>query len=441
MNMGRSNNEEWLECLKEKVNGYKEPLPADAWSRLEKDMGVFHAGRPGLRRIRSVFRTVAAAAAVVVLFFALSPLFVDNRESGIPPSVSVVNDYTVKENMPQNNMPVAGVEPVEKENAGMVAPEKIIAANEVRSVNKDNIAGEVKEEKEKSLDKNDGVLIPEKAVAPDENNIARYKNKDDMGREGKTDVSNVSKDLTWEEYLKNNGDDPVKKRTGLWLALSVGNSGVSTFDPRTVDVPEGAVMEMSSFSEMTEIKDLMLYKRPENVAFRSGVSVIDAKYRHKQPVSFGITIGKNLSDKFTLETGLVYSLLNSDIENLQKDKSVRQTLHYLGIPLRLNWNFVNKYKYSVYTGIGGMVEKCVYGKVGSEKVKIKSVQTSLNFSVGVQYKFNSTVGVYFEPGLSYYLGMEKDGSLGRMGNDVSIKSIHSENPLGFTLQAGFRFSF
>lgn len=62
----------------------------------------------------------------------------------------------------------------------------------------------------------------------------------------------------------------------------------------------------------------------------------------------------------------MYTYLYSDLYFGKGNNSVEQKLHYLGIPLRVNWNFVDTRKFSVYLSAGGAIEKCVYGKLGDE---------------------------------------------------------------------------
>lgn len=426
--------EEWIDNLKRTVKNYNEPVPAGSWHSLEKDMPVLPVRRARLFRLTGAI----AAAAVILIFFGLFPVFFPKGDRN-PSVISVVEDSTLfkktpgGEKIPLSDKAVAVIEPyrtAKAERRQVIHPERS-AEEGKQGVNV------VSEE----IFRNEPVA-DEKPLSPDtESKASAREVKESRRPEEPAKV----RELTWEEYLKQQGEEESsgKRKKDKWIALSVGNNGVGTFDTRGLDnsVSASSMLQDSPIAEMTGVKDLMLINKPASSVFKSPVSMLSVDYKHKQPLSFGVTFGKSFSGKFTVETGLVYSLLMSDIENLEKERNVRQTLHYIGIPVRFNWNFVNKPKYAVYTGIGGMVEKCVYGKVGNEKVDIKSVQTSLNFAVGAQYKFNETVGIYFEPGLTYYLGMNKDGSLGEMRNGITIKSIHSENPLGFTLQAGFRFSF
>ncbi|MEG2470693.1 MAG: hypothetical protein RSA75_05355 [Bacteroidales bacterium] len=425
----KENKEEWLNRLRDSVSDYKESVPNDAWQKLERQM---YGGKMQFLTRRRIYGGISAVAAIAIIFLIL-PTFIpdsNNKDKGL--QIAVVN----------NNESVVAI-------ADEIKSKKIIAdsnhKNDKRAIvdNTGDIAKEIEVEKEAY--NNEVVLSYNK-----QEYNKQEPNKQEPNKEEKIEEKKKEKELTWEEYLQQPQQKENKKQNkdGNWLAFSVGNNGVGTFGADNNVKPQ-ASMEQSLQElppiDINPVKDIVMFQRPSFLALPIIVEELklenEPEYRHKQPLSFGITFGKNISSKFTVETGLVYSLLISDVSNLQKNKTVTQTLHYLGIPVRFNWNFINKNKYAVYTGAGVLIEKCIYGKIGDEKLSVKSVQTSLNFNVGAQYKFNKTVGIYFEPGLCYYLGMKDNGSLGEMKNGNFIKSIHSEHPFGFTLQAGLRFSF
>lgn len=70
---------------------------------------------------------------------------------------------------------------------------------------------------------------------------------------------------------------------------------------------------------------------------RQAKQVIDIK--HHQPISVGVSVRKSLGKGFSVESGLTYTLLSSDVKLVDGNQEVEQKLHYVGIPLRANWNF------------------------------------------------------------------------------------------------------
>ena len=93
-------------------------------------------------------------------------------------------------------------------------------------------------------------------------------------------------------------------------------------------------------------------------------------------------------------------------------------------------NFLEKKYFTLYVSAGGMVEKCVYGKLADDKVNVKPLQFSVAGAVGAQFNATDHVGLYVEPGVSYFFD---DGS--------KVQTIRKERPCNFNLQAGLRFTY
>ena len=80
-------------------------------------------------------------------------------------------------------------------------------------------------------------------------------------------------------------------------------------------------------------------------------------------------------------------------------------------------------------GAGGMVEKCVSARLGSETVDEPGVQWSAFAAVGAQYRVGGMVGLYFEPEGSYYF------------TETGLRTSRTDSPLTLTLRLGVRLSF
>ena len=155
----------------------------------------------------------------------------------------------------------------------------------------------------------------------------------------------------------------------------------------------------------------------------------NSDFRHRQPLSAGFSIRKEFSHGLSLESGLTYTLRRSDVRMPYSAEELRQRLHFIGVPLRVNWRFVEQHGFSLYLGAGGMVEKCVSARLGDSSVSEKALQWSLAAAVGAEYRFAGPVGLYFEPDLSYYL------------TSTTSRTIRTESPLTFSLRLGLRLSF
>jgi len=148
--------------------------------------------------------------------------------------------------------------------------------------------------------------------------------------------------------------------------------------------------------------------------------------KHKQPFSAGLSVRKELSDRWAIESGLVYTQLNSELSvGTGAVSQEDQKLHYVGIPIKADLSLYKNKRVNLYAAAGGMVEKCVGGDV-----KPTPLQLSLTAAVGVQYKLSDRLSLYAEPGLSYHFD---DGS--------PVSTIRKEKPLNINMLCGVRMTY
>lgn len=157
-------------------------------------------------------------------------------------------------------------------------------------------------------------------------------------------------------------------------------------------------------------------------------------YKHRVPLSFGITLGKEFKYGLALETGVTYSYLRSDVTVAPGVPEILQQAHFIGVPLRLNWNFVRAHGLGAYIGAGFMMEKCVGAKFGGDKIVIKPLHWSVTGAIGLQYTFAKHINIFFEPEVSYYINQR------RISAD-DIHTTYTDSPLTLTLRLGMRFSY
>jgi hypothetical protein len=168
--------------------------------------------------------------------------------------------------------------------------------------------------------------------------------------------------------------------------------------------------------------------------------------RHRTPVSFGLGVSYYLNDRWTLQSGLVYTMLRSDwsIDNVAHEtNNYTQRLHYLGIPLSVSYRLGEWKKLKFYASAGGMFEYNIAGNLKrttiinkeenireSVGIKMQAPLFSVNTKAGVVYPVWRFVGIYAEAGASYYFD-----------NESYLKTIRSDKPFNLSLQAGISFGF
>lgn len=58
----------------------------------------------------------------------------------------------------------------------------------------------------------------------------------------------------------------------------------------------------------------------------------DYSFRHHQPLSFGLTVRKEFAHGLSLESGVNYTLLWSDVRMQSGREDISQKLHFIGFP-------------------------------------------------------------------------------------------------------------
>ena len=150
-------------------------------------------------------------------------------------------------------------------------------------------------------------------------------------------------------------------------------------------------------------------------------------FNHRRPWSIGVSLRHDLGHGCSLETGLIYTCLHSEVTT--RGYRTDQRLHFVGIPLRLHWAFVDRPRVGLYVGAGGMVERCVSARLGSERRSEHRMQGSVGALLGAEYRFSSHAALYFEPEWSYYL------------TDTRLRTMRTDDPGAMTLRVGIRFGF
>lgn len=146
-------------------------------------------------------------------------------------------------------------------------------------------------------------------------------------------------------------------------------------------------------------------------------------------LSFGLSVEKEIFLHSFLETGVVYTLLTSDVKK-SISGSLSQKIHYLGVPLRLNYQVFTSKTFQLYTGAGIMLEHSLDASRGREHISVKPWQWSTNITVGGQARLTDRMYLYLEPGVSWYINAQDDSP-----------SIRTESPVYFHLRAGLRLSY
>lgn len=212
-------------------------------------------------------------------------------------------------------------------------------------------------------------------------------------------------------------------------------SPVSTFNTLNSKAPSG-----DGIGQVVPASD-----RPsgEPVQVQSYALKTDAK--HYRPVTFSVLAKWQFTETLGLESGLSWTMLSSRFTTSSATSQIadQQTLQYIGIPLSMTFSFLDTRLFTIYATMGGMVEKCVDGRVKHseyvsdkqllsyvDKVSVTPLQWSVSGGAGIQANFSDNLAFFAEPGLSYHFR-----------NESQVGTIYREHPLDFRFSFGFRVTF
>ena len=234
-----------------------------------------------------------------------------------------------------------------------------------------------------------------------------------------SDMAGVSMKL----YAENLGAGMGNINSGSNIANRYSDSGVMA-DPMPGVYPDPSVGGSNDVDYLMAAAYKALQKSPQG------------KAKHHAPVSVGMQIAFGVAPRLSLSTGVVYTRTSSDFYPYapNNDYNVHQVLHYVGIPVGLNYELWRSGGFHAYVMAGAEAAYNVKNDTdedGTRKQDAKRdrVQFSGKASLGAQYDISPNVGLYIEPGAKYYFD-----------NGSDIENTFKDKKLNFNLQFGLRFN-
>lgn len=227
-----------------------------------------------------------------------------------------------------------------------------------------------------------------------------------------------------EEYLPMEwGDENKKEKAKVSLVFS----GIA------------ATNDEQSKNRIGPMKAPIFTPAPE----KTGVTETGTRSTYGIPVSFGAGVKIDFTKRWSVGVGANYTLLtrkfygtytkvNTGEPNEKISSDIRNSQHFIGIPLNVYYNILNKDRINLYAYAGGTVEKCVsdeYSLMNTDihhSEKIEGVQLSVNTGFGVEFMLGKHLGIYLDPSIRYYFDCNQP------------KSIRTAQPLMFGFEMGFR---
>lgn len=129
-------------------------------------------------------------------------------------------------------------------------------------------------------------------------------------------------------------------------------------------------------------------------------------YRHNPPMTIGLSLSYYLSDRLLATSGLDYSFCFS-LVSFSDGAEANQRVHYLGLPLHLDWVSVRTDKIDLYVGAGAKVYRSIYADLGGTKIQDTNFYYSVISLAGLRFEPIKNVGLFVEPQYSFNLAEKK----------------------------------
>lgn len=436
--------DKWLEDIRDKMAEFETDEPDGLWAQIESRHRTYPVGR---RRGMWLRLRPWAVAASLAAFFALSCLWL--FRGGEKPDMSggnLVAESPAVKSAGNNAEEIAeavvgGNAPALPSSvAAMKSAAPVIRAYNAPVADEDVASGEISSEA--PAGEGAAVKDAENATAAGEKPV-----EDDKAAADKS----VSEQKAKKRVLARSVDDteiPLPRKVRRSGRISVGvftSGGIGLNQAKSSGRANSFDMSNGIYGDATgEGND-----KPEAVArstsSRAAYGKRDYDMHHRQPLRFGLSVRYDITPRLGVETGLSYSRLSSDVRDggFSRYYSGEQVLHYIGVPLNLKYRLASWKSFDFYTSAGVLGEKCVSGeKSGRDytngdagpkttvSLHEKRLQWSANVSAGVGFDIVRNVGLYAEPGVSYYFD-----------NGSPVKNIYKDRKLNFNLNLGLRFSF
>ena len=443
---------DWTDIIGEELKGFEAPLPADDWDVLQRRRAAAARRRKVVAwSWAGAVASVAAVVAVAVLLFRDNAVLPDGgvqppllAENSVPvvDTLEVVEDKVLEEWLVAESVDVTEYddsvadsdvsEPVRNDEEG--------PADYEGSGNPGDILSEDAE-----MNDGDDESQEEKAGSEEEVpfDVVKDQPDSDMDRLLADNVETASGEADYKDDglgFEDLPDEKPRRRVKVSLAASgTGLSGGMPLIPKVMDPGMGDVVPPGNdYDDSEPPVDTSVVSQP---SMRHGPAmmnseiagaarrVLNTDYDHFQPVSFGLSARFALNERFSINTGINYTLYNSRKKLLWSDgteETLNQSVHYIGIPVRCDWLLVDRKHFGLYLGAGAQVDKAVYAKVGNERMHDRTFLFSINGVCGLQYNINDRFSLYLEPELT--------GNLNR----PEISTFRSNRELMLSVRAGLR---
>ena len=170
---------------------------------------------------------------------------------------------------------------------------------------------------------------------------------------------------------------------------------------------------------------------------------IDSTAHHRMPMTIGLNLSYQLTERLSLTAGLQHTWLSSEFKtgNTFSFTSREQKLRYLGLRLGADYRLLERRHWHLYGSASAVWSVPLHGssrtlyiydgqQIGQEESRLHpKAQWSVGAGMGLQYNLTPTIGFYVEPSLQY-----------NFSNGDGIGTWYTDHRLSPTLPLGVRIT-
>ena len=433
-------NQDWTSKLQDQLADYQESVSHDLWAGIEQSLAHSETGKKA--RIVYFKRWSAAAAAVALLGISGSYVYLHQEDvekgnlqlaSLSSPAVSADLQSAASSVAVRQSAPSHVVSADLQSAASQPAPSHAVSADLQSAASKRKMGNALVEESENEISLLAENSDPAEPVSEDKATDSSSDHKTLTRSSDHKAAAYASQSYHFEKNEEVSGLSMQLYAENLTPSLGGVNSDASgsyrDYSYGTMAEPmPGVIPDPTAGGIYGEEYLLASYKAIQRNQ--------QGNAKHHAPVSVGLQVAFGIAPRLSLSTGLVYTRTSSDFYPYAPSSSynVHQVLHYVGIPVGLNYEFWQSGGFHAYVMAGAEADYNVKNDTEEEGVKKEDakrdrVQFSGKASLGAQYDITPKVGLYIEPGAKYYFD-----------NGSHVENTFKDKKLNFNLQFGLRFN-
>ena len=375
----------WENIIKDTLEGYESPVPAGSLERFRARRAV--AKPAGKRRLRPIFWVAGLSAAAALALFLVPKHQRDPVPVPAPEEIAVA-------------------EPAADETPAAADGEELLQTGTVKPATGANSAA-----------------IPAKAAIPAANPTATA-----VMAPAPSKPNTVQGQPSGQPQSES---APARQPESRSQDGTIPEDAFEETIPAKAALPAGVIAEKALYASSGAV----LLAGLTASLFSGGAASAPAPYPiyaetpiHHFPLRLGITASLPIAGHFSFVSGAEYFLYSSDFNYIEKGEK-HQMVHYIGVPLRLDWNFASIKRLDFYAGGGLEGNFCVAATESGQRMTKEAPSLSLMGAVGMQYRITDVLGLYVEPVLSWT----------PQADTGTLKTYNTQHPLMISVSTGLRF--